>query len=355
MLKIDAAAIFFPIPVARRIGTFTATDFDVRVWIRGWRGRRLLFGNLCLSGLGNGLTYDRGIHSPPSLSPIPMPHNPDPVLQPEFALPDHDVLVLTGPDAVAFAQAQFMNDVAAVADGQWQWNGWLTPKGRVIALFGLLRLDPQTLWLLLPDVAASELAPMLQRFVFRSKVALTAAQATVAGNLNAPASASGAALTIIEDDRIELDMSGESGPRSLLLGGAAARNDVDAVARWTQADLTHGLPRLPATQREQWTPQQLSLDRLRAFSVKKGCYPGQEIVARTHYLGQVKRGLALFEAASEVAAGAEVHAAGRSIGSVVCAQGRLALAVLPLDAPGDGLSAAGIPLQPRPLLNGLAR
>lgn len=284
-----------------------------------------------------------------------MAHNPDPALQPDFALPDHDVLVLKGADAVAFAQAQFMNDVAVVADGQWQWNGWLTPKGRLIALFALLRLDPQTLWLLLPDVSAAELAPLLQRFVFRSKVALTAGQVVVAGSFNAPSAASGAAFAVIEDGRIELDMSGAGGPRRLLVGGAAASNDADAVARWNQVDLAHGLPRLPASQREQWTPQQLSLNRLRAFSVKKGCYPGQEIVARTHYLGQVKRGLMLFEAASEVAAGSEVRTAERSIGSVACAQGNLALAVLPLDAPGEGLSAASIPLQPRPLLDGLAR
>ena len=63
-------------------------------------------------------------------------------------------------------------------------------------------------------------------------------------------------------------------------------------------DLEHGLPRLPASQAEHWTPQQLSLERLGAFSVKKGCYPGQEIVARTHFLGKAKRGLALLEGSS---------------------------------------------------------
>jgi folate-binding protein YgfZ len=288
-----------------------------------------------------------------------MSHNRDHILAPDFALPAHDILALKGPDAVTFAQAQFMNDVGALADGQWQWNGWLTPKGRVIALFALLRLDAQTLWLVLPDVAAGALTPLLQRYVFRSKVTLASADASVTAGFSAPLHAVGAALAVIDDNRIELDMGSEDGPRHMVIGTTPGPEDQKAAAHWMQADLTHGLPRLPASQREQWTPQQLSLDRLRAFSVKKGCYPGQEIVARTHYLGQVKRGLALYEttdeAASEAAAGSEVHAAGRSIGSVVCASGRLLLAVMPLDAPTEGLSANGIALQPRTLLNGLTR
>ncbi len=284
-----------------------------------------------------------------------MSYNLDHAQAPAFALPDHHVLALKGPDAMAFAQAQFMNDVAAVADGQWQWNGWLTPKGRVIALFALLRRDEQTLWLLLPDIAASELAPMLQRYVFRSKLAIETVDTTIAGSFEVPEAASGASFAVLDNGRLELDMRGDGGARSLLVGGAPAEQDPAATEHWMQADLSHGLPRLPASQREQWTPQQLSLDRLRAFSVKKGCYPGQEIVARTHYLGQVKRGLALLEATSEVAAGSEIHAAGRSIGSVACASGNMALAVIPLDAPREGLSATDLAVQVRSLLNGLAR
>ena len=102
-----------------------------------------------------------------------MPDNPTFPAGP-FALPDHRVLELSGRDAGVFAHAQFMNDVAGLAVGQWQWNGWLTPKGRVVALFALLKLDAERLWLLLPDVDPGELASKLQRFVFRSKVSLRA-------------------------------------------------------------------------------------------------------------------------------------------------------------------------------------
>ncbi|HEY5972825.1 MAG TPA: folate-binding protein, partial [Pseudoxanthomonas sp.] len=127
---------------------------------------------------------------------------------------------------------------------------------------------------------------------------------------------------------------------------------------WRDIDLRHGVPRLDASQREQWTPQQLSLERLRAFSVKKGCYPGQEIVARTHFLGKVKRGLALFEAGSPIASGMEVGDGNRAIGSVVSTcngEHHLALAVLPLDREAVALEADGIALREMPLSDGLQR
>ncbi len=284
-----------------------------------------------------------------------MPDNPQAAPAKEFRLPEHDVLSITGRDAVTFAQAQFMNDVAALADGHWQWNGWLTPKGRVIALFALLRFDAETLWLLLPDVAASELAPQLQRYVFRSKVALSVRDDLHAsGGFAMPANATNATFAIL-DGVIELDMGGEGGPRTLRIGTTQADDDADALARWSAADLEHGLPRLPASQADKWTPQQLSLERLRAFSVKKGCYPGQEIVARTHFLGQVKRGIALFESDAPASVGTDVRDGERSIGNIVSAAGTTSLAVLPLERDSAALAADGIALRERPLLGGLAR
>src|SRR5690606_25505940 len=87
------------------------------------------------------------------------------------------------------------------------------------------------------------------------------------------------------------DFGGAGGPRTLAVTTGATPDDPGAAARSRACDLAHGLPRLDAEPAGQWTPQQLSLDRLRAYSVKKGCYPGQEIVARTHFLGQAKRGV----------------------------------------------------------------
>lgn len=290
-----------------------------------------------------------------------MHDNPQPASGACFALPGHRVLSLEGRDAVTFAQAQFMNDVKPLTPGTWQWNGWLTPKGRVIALFALLKLAEDTLWLLLPDVDPAELGQKLQRFVFRSKVTLAVrADLHVSGAFETPTQASGAQFAGTADEGRELDFGGDGGPRTLRIAASAGAvaNDA-ALARWTLRDLDHGLPRLPSSQAEQWTPQMLSLDRLRGYSVKKGCYPGQEIVARTHFLGQVKRGLGLFEADAAITVGSEVRDGERALGTVISAGSNAgehrALAVLPLEHEAAALSVDGIALRERPLLGGLAR
>ena len=284
-----------------------------------------------------------------------MHDKPRPAPDHEFRLPGHRLLSICGRDAIAFAQAQFMNDVATLADGHWQWNGWLTAKGRVVALFALLRLDAETLWLLLPDADPAELAAQLQRYVFRSKLKLLPLDLQMIASFQPPVLARGPALAVAAADAVELDMGADGGPRRLQIRQATAADDAAARQRWDAQDLAHGLPRLPVSQAGQWTPQQLSLERLRAFSVSKGCYPGQEIVARTHFLGQAKRGLGLFESEAPLPVGSEVREEGRGIGTIVASAGTLSLAVLPLEHADAGIVAAGSPLQGRPLADGLAR
>lgn len=287
---------------------------------------------------------------------------------PFTALPDHALLALEGRDAIAFAQAQFMSDVGTLADGQWQWSGWLSPKGRVQALFALLRMGPESLWLVLPDGGADALKAALERFVFRSKLELQIPEGrSLCGILGAPAEASGAASATDAKGRIELDFSGEGGARTLrICNGCNNPVDEAAWARWRACDLAHGLPRADAATLGAFTPQQLSLERLRAYSVRKGCYPGQEIVARTHFLGQAKRGLALFGCQAAPASGTQVVEGERAVGTVVCSAPSpddpgvppvLVLAVLPLERPEDApaLQADGAVLTPLPLLDGLAR
>lgn len=276
------------------------------------------------------------------------------------ALSGFTVLEVRGVDAAAFLQAQAMNDVAALVPGQWQWNGWLTPKGRVVALFALLRTAPDRLLAVLPDFPAAELQQRLQRFVFRSKLGLRVATDLVAAVgpvvvLPAPDRAGGS-----DEDGWALDFGGEDGARTLWLlpaGDPALSPPDDAVdRRWHAADLAHGLPRLPPEAVEAWTPQMLSLGRLSAFSLKKGCYPGQEIVARTHYLGQAKRVLVRL-AGNGLNPGLAVDGAAGAVGNLVCvgADGREGLAVLAADAADGPLSIGGEPCRPLPLLGGLAR
>lgn len=276
-----------------------------------------------------------------------------------FAIPGWSVVSLQGVDARRFAQAQFMGDVDALADGHWQWNGWLTPKGRVIALFALLRHDADNLHLLLADSDPAAFVAALSRFMFRSKLRIAhEADLQVSGRFEAPDQARGASFAGTSDPlALQLDLGGAGGSRTLAVGTAQAPEDAAAAARWRALDLAHGLPRLDPDQAEQWTPQQLSLDRLRAYSVKKGCYPGQEIVARTHFLGQAKRGLVRLVAAAGIPAGDVfgVDAPDRAAGRIASSAGAEALAVLPVDA-GDGPYLVGdVECRRLPLLDGLAR
>lgn len=273
-------------------------------------------------------------------------------------LPGHQLLSLEGADAAVFAHAQFSSDVTALPVRHWQWSAWLSAKGRTIAVFQLIRVDPDTVLLLLADGDADAIASQLQRFVFRRKVRIAVRNdLIVAGSFTAPDAASGAAIAV-HGETLELDVGSDALPRTLRIAPAHADEAADSAGfdlAWRQSDLRYGVPRLDVPQREQWTPQQLGLDRLNGYSVKKGCYPGQEIVARTHFLGKAKRALQLLRVADGAVSGAQVQQNGTAIGTLASVAGDLALAVLPLEMAGDALSVDGIDAVPLPLLEGLAR
>lgn len=246
------------------------------------------------------------------------------------------VLTIEGRDAEAFAQAQFMNDLRPLAPEHWHWNGWLNAKGRVIALFALLHVAPDRLWLVLPDHDATALAEALQRFVFRSKLSLTVRnewQAAADWHTAPDTSESPDSIAGEPDTGLRLNWGGPTEPRHLWLlpagDPALAAASPDNDARWHDYDLRHGFPRLRGDHVAAWTPHMLSLDRLAAFSVKKGCYPGQEIVARTHFLGQSKRVLAGL-CGTGLTAGLGIESDGQTVGTVICANpdGQRALAVI---------------------------
>jgi len=303
------------------------------------------------------------------LSPDPSAYKQTQLPRGRFLLPGWSVLAVEGPDSAAFLHAQTMNDVLSLQPGRWQWNGWLNAKGRLHALFGLLRTGDSDFALVVPDMPSIELGAALQRYVLRRKLRLDPAPAwRVCGEFagaHDPVSADIAMPTA--DGGWSLDLGTAATTRRLhLVPGSGADPSLDADAAdaadagqqaWFAADLRHGLPRLPAAQREAWTPQMLSLQRLGAYSLSKGCYPGQEIVARTHYLGQAKRSLHLL-AGEGLSAGADVRSAsGALLGTLACAHpdGQLALGVLGALEPGVELRVAGLPAREEALSDGLQR
>ena len=221
-------------------------------------------------------------------------------------LPSPQLLEIAGVDAATFAQAQFSSDVLALGNAHWQWSAWLSPQGRVRAFFHLLRDNDQHLRLLLRGGDAQMLRDALVRYVLRAKVKLrVVSDARVsgfhgAGEIAALAETVPSATEILGVDNASVVALPGEVPRWLLLRESATRPDAadiaaDGVERWRLADICAGLPELAPPLHDQLLPQWLGLDRLGAVSVRKGCYPGQEIMARLHFKGGNKRGLYLLQ------------------------------------------------------------
>jgi len=187
-----------------------------------------------------------------------------------------ELVSIEGPDAIAFAQAQFSSNVASLADGRWQFSAWLDAQGRVKFLFHLARMDAQRLLLVLRGGQAEALAIELRRYVFRAKATITPHAARPLGT--------GGPLPLYAAEQMEATVVIGCGPYCLKVG---ATTDGD----WRLAQLRAAWPWLPESLSGEMLPTWLGLGALGATALDKGCYPGQEIVARMHYRGGSKRHL----------------------------------------------------------------
>jgi folate-binding protein YgfZ len=202
-------------------------------------------------------------------------------------------LLIEGTDAAAFAQAQFTSDVQSLAVGHWQFSAWLDAQGRVLALFQLACIADDSLLLLLRGGDASSMAASLQRFVFRSKVKLSVPDPR--------ALATGAALTTYAVHREGDAYVFGCGDHSVIVGAAVADD------AWRALQVRAGWPWLPNDALGALLPPAISLERLQAVAFDKGCYPGQEIVARLHYRGGHKRHMHCVVLSQFVSGGTVLH------------------------------------------------
>jgi folate-binding protein YgfZ len=204
-----------------------------------------------------------------------------------------ELVEIAGADALAFAHAQFASDVRALESSSWQWSAWLTAQGRVHAMFALLRIEPDRLLMWLPLGDAAAVRDALARFVFRAKVSLAVRDGWALCRLDgqsasAASSARGVAARL---GGVAFAQPGGE-PRHAWLGPAPSTPpDAAALDAWRRADIAAGLPWISAATRDEFVPQALDLERLDAIAFEKGCYPGQEIVARLHFRGGNKRRL----------------------------------------------------------------
>ena len=228
------------------------------------------------------------------------------------ALPDFSVLCVDGPDAVAFLHSQVTNDLAVLADQAVQLNGYCTPKGRLLATAITWRLA-DSIRLLVPSPEAMSLAARLRKYVMRAKVSISLEEHVAVIGI---AQSSGDVLAgigmtspspmraSVSGDRAAVGLEpviadGQKWGRQLLLLRGSELSKVwqtlgqflspASTSDWRWLEVLSGQPRIVGGAVEQFVPQMINLERVDGVNFKKGCYPGQEVVARSQYLGKLKR------------------------------------------------------------------
>jgi folate-binding protein YgfZ len=213
-------------------------------------------------------------------------------------MPQVSTIRISGPDAATFLQGQLTNDVARLETEREILAAWCNPKGRVICCGPLRPIDDGYEFRVAADIA-DDVVRRLTMFRFRSKVS----------------------FEVVDD--------GETLDAATLVAA--------------------GLPFIGRQQSEQFTPHMLNLDLLDAISFEKGCYTGQEVVARTHYKGATKRRTLRFESNVPLEPGDKVVHDEREIGTVLNVADLQLLAVVPVDKSEEVLTVKGSALTALPL------
>ena len=246
-----------------------------------------------------------------------------------------DLLRVSGADAQTFLQGQLTNDVLQVTPTSAHFGGYCTPKGRLIADFLLMRTS-QAYLMHLPGDSCAVLAERLRKFVLRANVQIGRETGLRAIGIAGPDAAALLERSVGKPPRLPLESVQYPAaqllrlPADAFLAIAPPPNMAalwDVLARlatpagmdcWNWLQIRAGIPWITEATREQFVPQMLGLDALGGIDFRKGCYPGQEIVARAHYLGEVKRTLCFGHADGQAAPGhALLGADGRPRGMVV--------------------------------------
>lgn len=277
------------------------------------------------------------------------------------------LVAIRGEDRDSFLQGQLTNDIRELSHTHSQLSGHCSPKGRMLANFRVLRRNDSIL-LQLPDDKLEEILKRLRMFVLRSKVEITdTSDGLIRIGIAGDCAAALLAPTIPELPKRDNDMvhSGElttirmagSTPRFEIIGPLepikALWQTLSANARiadgdlWALLDIRAGIPTVYAATTDAFVPQMVNMQLIDGVSFTKGCYTGQEVVARMKYLGKLKRRMYLAGVETDTAPqpGDELHAdtsksnqaAGRIVDARAVGNGRYEmLAVIEIEAAENG-------------------
>jgi hypothetical protein len=285
-------------------------------------------------------------------------------------LTQYGLLEATGNDARSFLHAQLTNDIAGLATDRAQHAGWCSAKGRLLASFLVVPCEGGYLLQLSRDLAPA-VAKRLSMFILRAKVKIMDASAAWAQfGLWGPESDAALAGLGIEAPAEDLQIARHEGllavrvslHRYLLLAPATERARLGALpgasdeSRWALEEIRSGRPLITQGTQDQFVPQMVNYERFGAVDFQKGCYPGQEIVARAQYRGQVKRRMVRVRTPLPLQPGQDLYSddlPGQASGTVVNAAGDEALAVVQISTLEKGLAlraeSHGAPLELLPL------
>lgn len=265
-------------------------------------------------------------------------------------LSQRDFLTLEGPDAVKFMQGQLSCDVNSIDNNYTSRGAHCTPKGRAIASFYLAKHAEESYLFALPADNREALAKSLGKYIVFSKATINADDDKLALGLTGPAVTdfitqhigpipkdgntvlTDQGLALMHDsETVELWLTNQQFTR--LWDAIKTMFSASGNSRWYSALNRLGKAEISEATREEFVPQMFGLQEDDGISYKKGCYTGQEIVARLHFLGKQKRQLYYFEHSIELLASATTiqNADGKNIGSVVNASADNGLAVISSD------------------------
>ena len=235
------------------------------------------------------------------------------------------LLEAAGEDAKTFLHSQFTSDVNHLKEGQAQHAGWCTAKGRMLASFLVWRQNDAYRMLLAADLLEAT-QKRLQMFILRAKVKLQsltdsllllgisgpqAAESLGDAGLAIPEEAMNAAVTgeqvVIRIDSQRFIVAVPEAAVAALWQKLSVKARPAGLPVWRWLDIQAGYPLVTLATKEEFVPQMADFEKIGGVSFHKGCYPGQEIVARTQYLGKVKRHLFRLRSNSPLAAGQHLH------------------------------------------------
>ena len=281
---------------------------------------------------------------------------------PEVDCELYKLITVSGADAAEFLQGQLTQDVTLLATKQGMPAACCNPQGRVITTFHLISLDG-AIGMVLPVEMAAPVVALFGKYRMRSAV-----QFDLSGDeWEGIAIDQDADAELLQSSRLLPEASGTLEKNGIFairhasvdqfveLFGAKSdleclRPELDSPLEqdaWRRALIRAGLPTISGENSEKYTPHMLNLDRLGAISFDKGCYTGQEVVARTEHLGSSKRRLMRYRcAAQSIGIGDSLEDGDRQVGKVVNVSGEDLLAVTPVAMHEKALMLGGEVAEP---------